>query len=338
MAEADQFGYDRVQAVQAGVASSAAQVAEITRGRYDGGPADTTRFIDMNPSGGLHLRVLTDRGFDIGSAWFRGDQIAWLSKVGPAAPLDLVTDLRHRDRFSGGLVTTCGLDNVGAPSEGIGLHGTIGQVKADNVTTECVMNGSEWDLVARATVDDVTSLARHLRLERTITTGTGRARVTVSDAVTNLGTATEPAPILYHVNIGYPVWQPGAVLEIASREARARDDVTPGSVPSDWWASAPEPGADAVEIVHEHLGLATGAAVVLNRTVGLRVEVSWDVRQLHRLYQWTHPATRVYALGIEPSNASALGIADDRAAGTLPVIEPGQTRTTGVTISVDETG
>ena len=292
--------FNRVEAVEAGVASSPGQVAEITRGRYDGGPADTTRFIDMNPSGGLHLRILVDRGFDIGPAWFRSDQIAWLSKVGPTASLDRVTEFRHRDRFSGGLVTTCGLDNVGAPSEGIGLHGTIGQVKAGNVTTECVPNGSEWDLVARATVDDVTSLARHLRLERAITTSTGRAAVTISDAVTNLGTATEPAPILYHVNIGYPVWQPGAIVEIASREARVRDDVTPASVPPGSWASAPDPGPNAAEIVHEHLGLTNGSAAVVNRAVDMRVDVTWDIGELPRLYQWTHPATTVYALGIEP--------------------------------------
>ena len=338
MTDPHRTAYDRVEAVEAGVASSTAQVAEITRGRYDGGPADTTRFIDMNPSGGLHLRVLVDRGFDIGPAWFRGEQIAWMSKVGPAASLDQVTEYRHRDRFSGGLVTTCGLDNVGAPSEGVGLHGTIGQVKADNVVTECRPNGSEWDLVARATLDDVTALARHLRLERTITTGTGRASVMVSDAVTNLGTTTEPAPILYHVNIGYPVWQPGSTLEITSDEARARDDVTPAaSAPHDW-SAAPDPAANAPEIVHEHLGLASGTAAVVNRHVSLRVEVVWDLDELPRLYQWTHPAAKVYALGIEPSNASALGIGDDRAAGTLPVIEPGETRHTGVTITVTETG
>ena len=34
------------------------------------------------------------------------------------------TPTTWRDSWGGGLVTTCGLDNVGAPAEGVGLHGT----------------------------------------------------------------------------------------------------------------------------------------------------------------------------------------------------------------------
>jgi hypothetical protein len=36
----------------------------------------------------------------------------------------------------GHLVTTCGLDNVGAPSEGIGLHGTYTFLPARDVVSE----------------------------------------------------------------------------------------------------------------------------------------------------------------------------------------------------------
>jgi hypothetical protein len=42
----------------------------------------------------------------------------------------------------------------------------------------------------------------------------------------------------------------------------------------------------------------------------------------------------VYALGLEPANCSVLGRAADRAAGRLPILAPGESRTTSLEISV----
>lgn len=323
----------RGEALAAGLLSSAAPIADVARGRFDGGPADGTRFIDLSPSGGLHLRVLPDRGFDIGPAWHQGGQLAWISKVGVAAPLDRPEGMSWNDRFGGGLLATCGLDNVGAPSEGVGLHGSMSHLRADGVSIERDRVGDEIQMTARGQLHDVTSLGRHLRIERTISVQTGRSSVTVVDQVTNLGSAAEPAPVLYHVNLGYPLWQPGAALEIASAGVRARDDAGRRSAEDGSWAVAPPPEPDAAERVYEHVE-PVGLASVSNPGVGSRVDISWSVDELPRLYQWTHPAERVYAVALEPTNASALGRADDRAAGTLPTIEPDDTRRTSLTIEV----
>jgi hypothetical protein len=48
-----------------------------------------------------------------------------------------------------------------------------------------------------------------------------------------------------------------------------------------------------------------------------------------------HPASRIYALGLEPANCSLMGRAADRAAGTLPMLLPSQPRTTRLHLSVD---
>jgi hypothetical protein len=68
--------------------------------------------------------------------------------------------------------------------------------------------------------------------------------------------------------------------------------------------------------------------------MGLRVTVEFD---LPRLWQWVDPAPPVYALGLEPANCSVLGRAHDRAEGRLPVLEPGEERTTRVVIRAEVT-
>jgi hypothetical protein len=91
------------------------------------GPAAGARAIDIRVWDGIDIRLLPDRGLDIGAAWFRGTPLAWISQAGeqgPPTPESLVGEAGWRDAWGGGLLTTCGLSNVGRPSEGHGLHGT----------------------------------------------------------------------------------------------------------------------------------------------------------------------------------------------------------------------
>jgi hypothetical protein len=115
-----------------------------------------------------------------------------------------------------------------------------------------------------------------------------------------------------------------------------RDGVAAAALDS--WAAAPEPVEGAPERVFEHLVAPDDegwcAVTVVNPAAGLRLEVAWDARTLPRLHQWVHPATGVNVLGIEPANCSVLGRAADRAAGTLPMLGAGESRTTTLAVRV----
>src|SRR5580693_1323275 len=87
--------------------------------------------IDIRVLEGIDLRLHPDRGFDIGSAWFRGSPLAWIAAAGEGGR----EGQAWREAWGGGLVTTCGLDNVGAPSEGLGLHGSYTFLGAVDVRT-----------------------------------------------------------------------------------------------------------------------------------------------------------------------------------------------------------
>jgi hypothetical protein len=190
---------------------------------------------------------------------------------------------------------------------------------------------------ASATVDEVSALGHRLTLSRTWTTRTGEGRLELVDVTRNLGPEPEPAPLLYHVNLGAPLWSAGATLALDARATTPRDDHAVGP-----WERALEPLPGARERVFEH-DVAVGddgwsSAIVDAPAAGLRLVLRWEAASLPRFHQWVHPAPGVGVLGLEPANCSVLGRAADRAAGRLPVLEPGAERVTRLEVRVAPRG
>jgi Domain of unknown function (DUF4432) len=239
---------------------------------------------------------LPERALDCGAASAGGVPIAWLSGNG----FDVVPG-DWRASWGGGLVTTCGLRNVGAPSEGFGLHGDVSFQPAQVMTPfrGTVVDG---DLV----------LEREWHLDEDA--------VRLRDVCRNEGVTSEPAPFLYHVNFGPPFWGPGSRL-LGTERPVPRDEDAAAFV--DAWDRFPEEGGP--ERVYEHVPAPSSVTVV---GAGLRVDVRWG--GLERLHQWIDPG--LGALAIEPANCSVLGRAFDRAEGRLPILEPGQERVTWLEI------
>ena len=277
----------------------------------------TTRgALDVHVYGGISMRVHPARGLDIGSAWYRGIPLAWISPVGEGG----ADASDWRGAWGGGLLTTCGLDNVGAPSEGLGLHGTYTFLKAEGLETE----RGDGEAVCRATITD----PRGLRVSRTIRTRLGKGRIELSDLTLNMGDETLEAPVLYHVNVGWPIWDSSARVSSDAEDIVPRDEA---SAPHHWSIAPPEPVSE-LERVWEHVGASW--AEVRNEELGLVLSVE---SSMPRLWQWVDPNPGMYVLGLEPANCSVLGRAHDRAEGRLPVLEPGEERRTSITINVEGT-
>ena len=270
--------------------------------------------LDVRVFGGIDLRLHPERGLDVGAAWFRGIPLAWIAPTGESG-----ADAREwRAAWGGGLLTTCGLDNVGAPSEGIGLHGTYLFLQAEDVRT----SRSDDAIVCTATVHD----PRGLRVERTIRTSVEEGRLELRDRAVNVADVELEAPLLYHINLGWPLWDVGSRVNTDALEVKPRDS---DAAPHDWRAG-PAVVAEKTERVWEHVG-ATRASVT-NERLGLRVAIESD---LPRLWQWVDPNPGVYVLGLEPANCSVLGRAHDRADGRLPHLSPGAERTTNLVLTAE---
>lgn len=324
--------------VRAGKVANLDQLASATTSTVVDGPAAGCRAVDLRVAGGIDLRILPDRGFDIGQAWFEGLPLAWISSVGESAPLSAPAGTDWLGAFGGGLVTTCGLRNVGPPSEGHGMHGRFSHLQASDVRVHREQERNDVVLTAAASIDEADPDGGRLRLERTIRTRTFRGLLEVADVTTNLGPATEPAPLLYHVNLGVPLFDQGARLELDSEEVVPRDaDAERGM--SSWMTPGP-PREGAREMVFEHRlrpdRSGWGRAALVNPPLRLRLELQWRRAELPRFHQWLHTAASMYVLGLEPANCSVLGRGADRAAGTLPVLEPGARRATVLRIAVQQ--
>ena len=251
------------------------------------------------------------RGF--GGHHSRGSPRRASSASGPREPRR-----RHGlgQRLGRGLVTTCGLSNVGRASEGHGLHGTYTARQATDIHVE------------RSTSD--VTVTRHRRGSTLHAAPANpydvRPRGPRCRRPRPNGSAwTAAAPLLYHVNIGAPLWDGDAFLETDAREVVPRDDDAAAEL--DTWDVPPTPAAGAPNVSSSTL------APPGRRLTSPRFGIEVTVRSsLPRLWQWVHPATGTNALAIEPANCSVLGRAHDIGAGQMPFLDPGEHRSTWLAI------
>ena len=293
------------------------------------GPARGTRVIIAEPHGGFHARLLVDRGLDIGRVSVGGEPISWTSPVGEQRPaLDDDGEGWHRG-WAGGLVTTCGLHNVGAPSEGHGRHGSFSSLPASDVSIVRAMTGeTSGSITVRGTMRDGDALDPGLVLEREIVLAVGQPELVVRDVVRNESDRPLQAPILYHVNIGAPFLGPASRVRAGPREAHQSISVD----------GAPMGMPAAVEDdVVEHLldGVGANAAVLFDTGRGPRLRIGWDASTQPRLFTWQRRRAGSYVMAVEPANCSVAGRLADREAGEAPFLAPGATRMTTVRIAFE---
>ncbi len=299
-------------------------IATATTSIVTNGKAAGCRAIDLRVEDGIALRLLPDRGLDAGEAWFAGLPLDWRSPVGETG--SVADDWMLS--FGGGLMVTCGLRNVGVPSEGHGQHGDYTFLRAD---VEAVERSGDA-LIVQGSISEVAALGHHLHVARTWRTYAGQGLIQLEDVVTNRGHATEPALQLYHVNLGPPLWAEGSQLRLNARATHPRDaDAQPFA---DSWHLAPglEPGAPERVFEHEVTPGAEGWCSATVAGAGLELDVRWDAATMPRMWQWVHPSYGV--LGLEPANCSVLGVGHDRAEGRLPELAPGEERRTRLEIRV----
>ena len=127
------------------------QLASIRRLVADDGQGRGMRVIEVNNGSGLAFTLYPDRGMDLGQAFFKGTPLAWVTgnlEVAPAFYNGAGNEWLRT--WGGGLLTGCGLANVGGPcapgGEPHGLHGRLSHQPAEEVNTS-----SGWQPIAAAT-------------------------------------------------------------------------------------------------------------------------------------------------------------------------------------------
>lgn len=306
------------------------QLGGITAATLDDGPAAGLRTLTVCSPGGLSFTCLPDRGLDIGWADWRGTPLAWRSPVGEIAP----TFAEHTGQgwlrtFGGGLLTTCGLTTAGQPStdrgENLGLHGRYSTIPARQVAWDVDWDGDERTVTITGRIREASAVGDVLELHRTIRSTLGGDDIRVDDVVTNLGAAPAPHLFRYHVNLGFPLVDEHSHIDVAPRIDSGPD---PGHVDGTRWSefSPPRPGAaEQIHLIHPPSTPAP-SAVLRNPAGRPSLSLTWSGKTLPLLLVWKHLTPRTYVTAIEPSNCDDAGRAAARAAHTLPVLGPGESR------------
>ena len=179
---------------------------------FNDGKAKGVRAIEIN-TGKLRITVLPDRCMDIAQVDYLGQAISWISKTGITAPSYYEKDGKNWLRgFYGGLITTCGLKNIGGPVGEHGLHGRIANTPAGKVSVFADWVEDEYIMRVSGEMRESVVFGSNLVLKRTITAKLFSEEFTVEDCVVNEGFTDEEIALCYHCNFGYPLVREGAKI------------------------------------------------------------------------------------------------------------------------------
>ncbi len=185
------------------------QVCGLKEYTFNSGRAKGVDAIDVD-AGDLKFTVLSSRCLDIGQASYKGIPFGYLAKSGIRAPEYFVEDKAKGflDSFNGGLLTTSGLNNIGANCEmeerEYGVHGEIANIPAEMVSKRAYWEKDELHFEISGLVRHSRFYAEDLVLERKIQTSVGSNKLMITDTIENQDFTRVPLMLLYHFNFGFP--------------------------------------------------------------------------------------------------------------------------------------
>ncbi len=307
------------------------------------GWARKMRAFDVHAGNGLQYTVLPDRGMDISLASYKGTNLAYLTCNGETNPAYYEPEgIGWLHTFGGGLLTTCGLTHLGPPSvddgETLGLHGRYSTIPARQVADCSSWIGDEFQIKLKGIVEEGYLFGNKLRLEREIVSTVGKNEIEITDTITNFGNKPSPYTILYHVNLGYPLLSDKAELEINPQETFARDETAVSGMDEFRNFTEPQEQYDEQVFFHKMKGNQEGLAQasLLNKELGIRLNVSFNVNQLPFLAEWKMMGHGEYVLGLEPANVFVKSRKQLREEGSLPFLKPQESVKNKVVISIEE--
>ena len=305
------------------------QVAGAMPFEFKGGRSEGVKGIEVKTGSGFRFTVIPDRGMDIANAEFGGKPIAWMCKNGIVAPQYFENGRFEFHRtFMGGLLTTCGLTQVGAPGEDgdevLGVHGRISHLPAESVNIHEAWQGEEYVIKIEGTLKETSLYAENLVLRRTITTKMGETRFWIHDSIRNEGYNETPFMVLYHVNFGYPVVSENSKLYCSSRKVRAWIDQK-GNEASGAFDEFDPPTSNYLYNLFLHdlqVDQKPARFGIINEPLSFGAYVSFDPSQLPLVTEWKMMGQQDYVVAIEPGNCIPEGRLEARKNNRLQSLKP----------------
>lgn len=274
--------------------------ASLLRGRGEG-----IQIAEVYNAAGLRFTVVPDRCMDLAELSYKGMNLSFQSKNGLTSPQAFTpANGEFAEQWPGGMLVTCGLDNVGGHCEGGGIfptHGRISHVPAKNFGTETYWDGDNYVLRCQGEVHMTKMYSRHLSIRRSIETGLMEKSLKIHDIVTNFEAEDEPFMMLYHFNFGYPLLQADSCVETSKASKSPMNDMSNDSV----HMMAPVDGRGEELYFRKDLG-EKACGVIYNERLEIGAYLAWDTKNLPHMLEWKNMKSHDYVLALEPCNTCGL--------------------------------
>jgi len=315
----------------------------VTKRTLRGGLRDGVDVIEVD-NGEFRFTIVPTRGMGIWRASLGGLRLQWKSPAkGPVHPafvrLSEAGGLGWLDGFDE-MLARCGLESNGAPEfndDGAvrhGLHGKIANLPAHKV--EVTVDGDSGQISVTGVVNETRLFFNKLELRTTYTTRLGQPGFTLADTVTNVSAETSELELLYHVNFGVPLLNPGsrAVLPVAKMAPRDAEGV--GNL-AEWDTYGPEtPGSTEAVFYFDLAADADGQTrAVLRNAVGAQgVSLLFNKNQLPCFTLWKNRQAAVdgYVTGLEPALNFPNTKSFEKEKGRVVTLGPSESRTIELTL------
>lgn len=319
----------------------------VKRRTLRGGVREGVDTIEVD-NGKFRFVVVPTRGMGLWKGWLGKSEFGWNSPVkGPVHPHFVpVTDPGGLGWLEGfdELMCRCGLESNGAPEHGPNgvlkypLHGRIANRPAHHV--ELSIDDSTGEMRVTGLVDETRFLFQKLRLKSTYATMPGQSGLRIIDEVTNLSGNPAELQLLYHINFGPPILDPGAKLvapvkAVVPRDARAAEGIAS-------WSSYPNEEAGFSEQVYffDLLADSAGMTGVLLKnahgTEGVSLRYARQKLPCFTLWKNTPLAADGYVTGLEPGTNFPNPRTFEGQQGRVVKLKPGQTAS--FTVELDAHG
>lgn len=320
----------------------------ISKRTLRGGLRDGVDLIEMD-NGVLRAAVIPTRGMGIWRIMAGEVFLGWRSPVrGPVHPAFVhlwePSGIGWLDGFDE-LLVRCGLESNGAPefdAQGrlrYPLHGKIANQPARKV--EVHIDSDSGTLSVCGVVEEARLFGNKLRMVSTISARVGQPVLTVTDAITNPSAEPADLELLYHINFGVPLVQPGARVVLPVARMAPRDAVAVTNV-SEWDIYGPEsPGTPEAVFFFDLAADAAGKTQVLlyNAAGQQGVSLRFSKTQLPYFTLWKNrqAAADGYVTGLEPGINFPNRKSFEKEKGRVAQLAPGETRTFELAIEVHPT-
>jgi len=310
---------------------SCAQLFDVRLSTMEEGKARGTRIVDVT-YGELQFTILPDRCMDLYSLRYRSQGMAFLTPAGIVHPsYHSGIGMSWHRAFGGGLLATCGLQNIGVADDtpDLTIHGRIGNTPASDFGIERDEDGLGCQI--HGTMTESMLFGANLTLRRVYRQRAEENVIRFTDIIENKGYERAPVSLLYHFNLGYPLISEKAKAVIPSTEIIPRNDHAATGLSYIYDILPPTPHFE--EMVYSHR-VSENIVGVDNPDIDVSMRIAFTSDHLlDRVMQWKMFGQGNYVMGLEPASCTLDGRKNAIADGSQKYLEPGQICQNTFTIS-----